>query len=142
MAKGVDLVGMLLSAKNSKADMGALLDAIWDRFGGAKGLSDEAYVQYDAAKNGSSAKLNMLSTIFHEVGVMQARSAKEASAQPQIDNPEELMAVVQHAMKVLGEPNLSPEIRSAPEPGGAEHTPPGLGEGDNPQERPRDELAP
>lgn len=143
MADGRDLIKALMSAKTSKANVGDLIDAYWERFGGAQGLANLAFEQFEAAKKGSSAALNTLSTIFEQVGAHAARQAKEKQDQVENIDEAELAAVIQHVQRTLNaqEKPTPTELRPAAEPGDRQSVSPHGGASDDSQERPRDELA-
>jgi hypothetical protein len=132
-----------MSKRMAKADLGAVLDALWDKFGGAEGLAQASFEQYDAAKDGSSAKLNMIRTLIEQIGELTARQAKGSAALAEVEDPADMAAIIQHLQSLPSDQNPLPTAdRPAADDGGSQRPVGQDRPGGDSQEPARDEMAP
>lgn len=110
MSNAVNFVNSLVAKKTTEANLDAVLDALWQRFGGAEGIAAAAKEQFDIAKDGSAAKLNMLKMMVEQVGELASRKSKAATSELEAEDMEDVVALVQQAQKVISDSrSLPPE---------------------------------
>lgn len=140
---GLAIVKNLMSQRMAKADQGAILDALWEKFGGAEGIASAAYEQYEVAKDGSSAKLQLVRTLIEQIGEMTARQSKGSVALAEIEDPADLAAIIEHVRRNTNDQHPLPTAdHPAPEPGGSERPVGQDRPGGDSQDAARNELAP
>ena len=137
------LVSHIASKANKKVDMGVFAAELMDQFEGEAGLAREVKSQYRACeKDGSAAKLNILSNIVTMMGKVyeiNVRQQKESAEAP-LSNEE----LAKYAGPLFEELGLGEKLRelessSTADAGGSEPCTSGDGACDHPQEPARPE---
>lgn len=117
MLKSTDLAAQLLSQRSSKADLQSILDSLWDRFEGADGIAEAVKENYDKASS-PNAKLNMLTELLRQIGMVENRRKTSAkSSDPDLPIEEAGPALIALMKEAFGG-TLPPGFSAGPVAGG------------------------